>query len=99
MTELARLNALAVIILAAGKGTRMKNQEMAKVMNEIDGRPMVEYVVDLAVKLQAQRTFLIVGWQKQSIIDHLSGRYPHLEFIEQLEQLGTDHAVLQTADA
>lgn len=90
---------LAVVILAAGKGKRMNNPAMAKVMYEINGKPMVDYVVDLAEKLKAHRILLIVGWQKQSVIDYISKVYPNVEFIEQAEQLGTGHAVFQTEAA
>jgi bifunctional N-acetylglucosamine-1-phosphate-uridyltransferase/glucosamine-1-phosphate-acetyltransferase GlmU-like protein len=58
---------LAVVIMAAGKGTRMKNPDMAKVMYQIGGRPMIEYVVDLALRLESQNTVVIVGWQKQMV--------------------------------
>jgi UDP-N-acetylglucosamine diphosphorylase/glucosamine-1-phosphate N-acetyltransferase len=97
--ELVHQAKLAVVILAAGKGTRMKNPDMAKVMYEINGMPMVQYVVDLAVKLQAQRTLLVVGWQKQSVIDYISKVHPQVECIEQAEQLGTGHAVSQVLPA
>ena len=90
---------LAVIIMAAGKGTRMKNSDVAKVMNEIHGKPMVGYVVDLAVKLQAERTIVIVGWQKQLLIEYITQAYPDVEFAEQTEQLGTGHAIMQTMTA
>ena len=77
----------------------MNSPEMAKVLYEINGKPMVEYVVELAAKLQAGRILLIVGWQKQTVIDHISKVFPLVEFIEQAEQLGTGHAVVQTAEA
>jgi UDP-N-acetylglucosamine diphosphorylase/glucosamine-1-phosphate N-acetyltransferase len=99
MIELAKSGKLAVVILAAGKGTRMKNHDMAKVMYEIDGKPMVKYVVDLAVTMQALRTILIVGWKKESVIEYIASVNPQVECIEQKKQLGTGHAVLQTADA
>jgi len=88
---------LAVVILAAGKGTRMKNPELAKVMYEINDKPMVEYVVDLAASLQATRTLVVVGWQKDLVIKHF-GKMPNVEFVEQSQQLGTGHAVLQTME-
>ncbi len=99
MIELAKSGKLAVVILGAGKGTRMKNPDMAKVMYEINGKPMVEYVVELVVKLQTLRTIVVVGWQKQAVVDHISKVNPNVEFVEQSEQLGTGHAVLQTATA
>src|SRR2546426_2353528 len=99
MGEPSKPPKLAVVILGAGKGTRMKDPGMAKVMYELQGKPMVEYVVDLATRLQADRTLLIVGWQKEAIIDHISKLNPQVEFIEQKEQLGTGHAVQQTRAA
>ncbi len=89
---------LAVIILAAGKGTRMNNPDVAKVMYAVNDKPMVEYVVDLASSLQASRTLVVVGWQKDSVIEHLSKKMPNVEFVEQTQQLGTGHAVLSTSD-
>lgn len=98
MAEQPKAPQLAVVIMAAGKGTRMKNPDMAKVMYEIQGKPMVEYVVDLAAKLQAQRTLLIVGWQKASVAEHIAKVFPSVECVEQNEQRGTGHAVMQTTD-
>jgi UDP-N-acetylglucosamine diphosphorylase/glucosamine-1-phosphate N-acetyltransferase len=89
---------IAVVILAAGKGTRMNNPDMAKVMYEIQEKPMVEYVVELAANLQAQRTILIVGWKKEKVMEYIGKTYPAVEFIEQINQLGTGHAVQQTTD-
>jgi UDP-N-acetylglucosamine diphosphorylase/glucosamine-1-phosphate N-acetyltransferase len=99
MIELSKPPKLAVVILAAGKGTRMNNPDFAKVMYEMHGKPMVGYVVDLATKLQADRTLIVVGWQKDSIIGHLSSANPRVEFVEQKDQLGTGHAVQQTESA
>jgi UDP-N-acetylglucosamine diphosphorylase/glucosamine-1-phosphate N-acetyltransferase len=87
---------IAVVIMAAGKGTRMKNPDVAKVMFAINGRPMVEYVVDAGERLGALRILLIVGWQKDSVIAHIGKKYPNVEFVEQLQQNGTGHAVMQT---
>ena len=86
---------LAVVIMAAGKGTRMKNPDMAKVMFTIDGMPMVEHVVRLAVRLESSRTVVVVGWKKETVIGHLAGRYPGVVCVEQNPQLGTGHAVMQ----
>lgn len=90
---------LAVLIMAAGKGTRMKNPEMAKVMCPIGGKPMVDYVIDLATKILADRTLVIIGWKKESVQEHISALYPKVEFVEQVEQLGTGHAVQQAEAA
>ncbi|MEK9138298.1 MAG: sugar phosphate nucleotidyltransferase [Bacteroidota bacterium] len=86
---------LAVVIMSAGKGTRMNNPDMAKVMYEINGKPMVEYVVDLALKLQSHDIVAIVGWQKDSVIQHLASTGKGVTCVEQLPQLGTGHAVMQ----
>jgi UDP-N-acetylglucosamine pyrophosphorylase len=90
---------LAVVIMAAGKGTRMKNAAIAKVMHEIDGKPLVEHVVDLALHLKADRIVTIVGWQKDSVIQHLEGTGHRVTCVEQNPQLGTGHAVMQTEKA
>lgn len=91
---------LAVIIMAAGKGTRMNNPDMAKVMFPINGKPMVEHVVELALKLEAQRVVVIVGWQKDSVINHLKKfTSRNVECVEQNPQLGTGHAVMQAEDS
>ncbi len=86
---------LAVVIMAAGKGTRMKNPDIAKVMHTIADRPMVEHVADLALELQSSRTVVIVGWQKLSVIDHLRKAGKPVVCVEQTPQLGTGHAVMQ----
>src|SRR5512140_1268395 len=86
---------LAVVVMAAGKGTRMKNPDMAKVMYPINGRPMIDYVVDLALRVRAVRTGVIVGWQKESVVAHLQKEAPAARWVEQTPQLGTGHAVMQ----
>jgi len=86
---------LAVVIMAAGKGTRMNNPNMAKVMYTINHRPMVDYVVDLALQLRSSRTVVVVGWKKDSIIHHFAPLHKPVVFVEQSPQLGTGHAVMQ----
>lgn len=88
----------ATVIMAAGKGTRMKNSEKAKVMFEVSGRPMIEYVVDLAVALRSSRTIAIVGFQREAMMVHLQRTAPSVEFAVQDPQLGTGHAVMQTRE-
>ena len=97
--ELVRTPPLAVVILAAGKGKRMQNPEMAKVMHVLHDKPMIDYVVDVALKLQPKRTLLVLGWQKQTVIENIAPRFATIEFVEQKEQLGTGHAVIQTKDS
>ncbi len=97
--ELVRTPPLAVVILAAGKGRRMKNPDMAKVMYELHGKPMIDYVVSVALKLEPKRTLLVLGWQKSAVIEYFQQQFLAVEFVEQLEQLGTGHAVLQAKEA
>lgn len=91
---------LATVILAAGKGKRMKNPEKAKVMFEINGKPMIDYVVSLALSVHSDRIVLIVGHQKQSVIDFIDRNFTEfrnkITYAHQDEQLGTGHAVMQT---
>ena len=91
---------LAAVILAAGKGKRMKNPERAKVMFEVNGKPMIDYVVSLALSVHSDRIVIIVGHQKQSVIDLIRSDFhqyrDRITFAHQDVQLGTGHAVMQT---
>ncbi|RJX30009.1 MAG: UDP-N-acetylglucosamine pyrophosphorylase [Desulfarculus sp.] len=84
--------ALAVVILAAGKGTRMKSG-LPKVLHRLAGRPMIDWVVDLASAMGAARTVVVVGFGAAQVEAHLAGR-PGLSFALQEPQLGTGHAVM-----
>lgn len=84
---------LAVVILAAGKGTRMKSNR-AKVLHEVFYRPMLHHVLDAVAPLRAQKTIVIVGHQKEDVERSLKGY--DLFCCEQREQNGTGHAVLCT---
>jgi len=90
---------LAVVIMAAGKGTRMKDSTKAKVMYTIAEKPMIEHVVDLALGLKSSRTVVIVGWQKDTVTGHLTGTGKPVVCVEQHPQLGTGHAVMQAEEA
>jgi bifunctional UDP-N-acetylglucosamine pyrophosphorylase/glucosamine-1-phosphate N-acetyltransferase len=83
----------AAVILAAGKGVRMKS-DLPKVLHELGGKPMVEYVINTAREAGAARIMLVIGhkWERaKESLKHLS-----VEFVVQEKQLGTGHAVLQT---
>ena len=84
---------LAVIILAAGKGTRMQSP-LPKVLVPILGKPTLEYVLDIAEKLHPSRTLVVLGYQADRIREKFSKR--DFEFVLQEEQLGTGHAAYQT---
>jgi UDP-N-acetylglucosamine diphosphorylase/glucosamine-1-phosphate N-acetyltransferase len=93
---------LATVILAAGKGKRMKNPDKSKVMFELNGKPLIQYVVELALKIHSDKIVLIVGHQKQSVIDFIKEKFKdvisRIKFVSQDEQLGTGHAIMQTYD-
>ena len=85
----------AVVIMAAGKGTRMKDPSKAKVMYEILGKPMLHYVLELAYVLDAQRIVTVIGYQGDAVMSYLQKNFPNVDIAVQAEQLGTGHAVLQ----
>jgi UDP-N-acetylglucosamine diphosphorylase/glucosamine-1-phosphate N-acetyltransferase len=91
---------LATVIMAAGQGKRMRNPDKSKVMFEFKGKPMIECVVELALKVDSEIIIPIVGHQKQTVIDFISKRFADkkdcIEFAHQDEQLGTGHALMQT---
>ena len=90
--DLHKKNALAVVILAAGKGTRMES-DLPKVLHEVGGKPMVSHVIQRAVELGAEKIISIIGYQHELVKETLATE--PTEFALQLEQLGTGHAVLQ----
>ncbi|MBN8572202.1 MAG: NTP transferase domain-containing protein [Ignavibacteria bacterium] len=91
---------LATVILAAGKGKRMRNPEKSKVMFPLKGKPMIQHVVELALKIHSEKIILIVGHQKQTVMDFIKETFKDdmdkISFASQDEQLGTGHAVMQT---
>ncbi|MBD1832115.1 bifunctional UDP-N-acetylglucosamine diphosphorylase/glucosamine-1-phosphate N-acetyltransferase GlmU [Cyanobacteria bacterium FACHB-472] len=91
---------VAVAILAAGRGTRMKS-DLPKVLHSLGGRSLVERVLHSLSEINPSRCLVIVGYQGDRVKDSLAGVIDHLppigslEFVEQTEQLGTGHAVQQ----
>jgi bifunctional UDP-N-acetylglucosamine pyrophosphorylase/glucosamine-1-phosphate N-acetyltransferase len=83
-----------VVILAAGKGTRMKSA-LPKVLHRAAGVPLIDHVLAGAEVLQPRSTVVVVGHQADVLKSALSGR-PGLSFVVQEPQLGTAHALLQT---
>lgn len=97
---MAVLPPLAVVVLAAGKGTRMNNPGKAKVMFTLSGVPMIDYVIRQAIALHAEPIVAVVGYEKQGVVHYLSSTFPQrVVFAEQNEQLGTGHAVAQAQKA
>lgn len=80
------------IVLAAGKGTRMKS-ELPKVLVAACGRPIVHYVLDSLRNAGVGRITVVVGYRQELVREALSD-YADLDFVEQREQLGTGHAVM-----
>lgn len=81
---------LSVVVLAAGKGTRMKSAQ-AKVLHEVLFKPMLHHVLDAVAPLNPERKVVIVGHQEERVRESLQGYA--VEIVVQKEQLGTGHAV------
>jgi len=87
---------VSAVILAAGKGTRMKS-DLAKVLHPLCGKPMLTYSIEVAQALGAEDIAVIIGHQADMVREAFKEQ--GLIFIEQREQLGTGHAVLQAKNA
>lgn len=85
---------LSVVILAAGKGTRMYS-DLPKVLHPVAGKPMVKHVIDTAKSLNAENIHLIYGFAKEILQNALKDEPVH--WVYQAEQLGTGHAMQQAA--
>jgi bifunctional UDP-N-acetylglucosamine pyrophosphorylase / glucosamine-1-phosphate N-acetyltransferase len=86
--------ALNIVIMAAGKGTRMKSK-LPKVLHRLAGRSLLQHVLDTAAKLGAERIVTITGHGAELVEAAVTA--PHLSFVRQMPQLGTGHAVQQAA--
>jgi bifunctional UDP-N-acetylglucosamine pyrophosphorylase/glucosamine-1-phosphate N-acetyltransferase len=84
----------SVVVLAAGKGTRMKSS-LPKVLHPIGGKPMVQHIVDTVSKLGATNIHLVYGHAREQLQSQLS--HNELSWCLQDQQLGTGHAVQQAA--
>ena len=82
---------LVAVIMAAGKGTRMKSK-LPKVMHSLAGKTLIEHVLDTVTQVGIERPLVIVGHGRAEIEAHISQR---AELVAQTEQLGTGHAVMQ----
>ncbi|MFH1147281.1 MAG: NTP transferase domain-containing protein [Pseudomonadota bacterium] len=85
-----------IVILAAGKGTRMKSSR-AKVLHDVAGRPMLAYVLDTAESAGADEIVVVVGYQGDAVRTAFQER--NVRFVWQREQLGTAHAVMSAREA
>ncbi|WAL62408.1 bifunctional UDP-N-acetylglucosamine diphosphorylase/glucosamine-1-phosphate N-acetyltransferase GlmU [Thermocoleostomius sinensis] len=84
---------VAVAILAAGRGTRMKSR-LPKVLHPLGGRSLLERVLGCTTGIQPTRRLVIVGYAGETVKQAMT-HIPGLEFVDQPEQLGTGHAVQQ----
>lgn len=82
---------IGAIILAAGKGTRMKEKNINKVTKLLRGKPLISYTVDMLQKVKVSPVIVVVGHAKESVENAL--RDADVVFVEQINQLGTGHAV------
>lgn len=87
---------VAVIVLAAGQGTRMKS-DVHKVLHPIAGRPMLLHLLASAAALNPARTIVVAGARREQIEAAVAPL--GIEVVLQADQLGTGHAVLQAADS
>ncbi|NJN76590.1 MAG: bifunctional UDP-N-acetylglucosamine diphosphorylase/glucosamine-1-phosphate N-acetyltransferase GlmU [Synechococcaceae cyanobacterium RL_1_2] len=85
--------AVAVAILAAGKGTRMKSS-LPKVLHNLGGKSLVQRVLDSCLAIKPERKIVIIGYEADRVRTALS-HDDTMEFVEQKEQLGTGHAIQQ----
>ncbi|MGP6177624.1 bifunctional UDP-N-acetylglucosamine diphosphorylase/glucosamine-1-phosphate N-acetyltransferase GlmU [Microbacterium sp. A196] len=94
MTE----NRLAIVVLAAGQGTRMKSR-LPKVLHPIAGRPLVGHVLTTAAHLGAEHIEVVVRHERDRVVEMLSQGYPDAVIVDQDEVPGTGRAVQVAVDA
>lgn len=89
---------IRAIIPAAGKGRRLQriSGDLPKAMFPVAGKPILTFVLDNISFIEQSNTYIVVGCGKEQIIDHFGSPY---RYVEQKQQLGTGHAVMECADA
>ena len=88
--------ALNIVIMAAGRGTRMKSA-LPKVLHRLAGRPLLQHVLDSTESLHADARIVITGHGAELVETAVAG--PGLSFVRQMPQLGTGHAIQQVVPA
>lgn len=83
------MNDLEIIILAAGKGTRM-GDTLPKVLTEIKGKPMLSYLLSAVEKAHSEKPIIVLGYKAEEVKKKMG---PNNRYIIQSQQLGTGHAV------
>ena len=100
-TTISRIPGLGVVVMAAGLGKRMKSNHV-KVLHQVAGQPMVLYAVDVAMRVAGHRVAVVVGHQAESVRQVIQAGIADrpgaqsVSIVEQAEQLGTGHAVMQS---
>lgn len=84
---------LAIVILAAGKSTRMKS-EKSKLFHSLAGIPVITHVVREAVRLRPQRIVIVIGKGERTKFESILGKNQRIEYTVQLDALGTGDAVM-----
>ena len=82
---------LAILVLAAGQGTRMKS-DLAKVLHRVAGVSMIRRVVRTVRGIDSSKVIIVIGHQAKAVREELEGE--SVEFVVQRERLGTGHAVM-----
>ncbi len=98
-THSSPLHNVAIVILAAGKGTRMQegNGGLPKVLTPLNGQPLVSHLLNSIESCHVVRPpTIVIGYKGEMVKEALGPRY---EYVEQKEQLGTGHAVMATREA
>jgi N-acetylgalactosamine kinase len=89
----------AVVILAAGKGTRMGRADLAKVCFEIDGKPAISRIIETFKRCRFRRFVLVVGALADQVMATVAREHPEVTFVFQEKQLGTGHAARAAKEA
>lgn len=91
------MKSIRAIVPAAGKGSRLQklSGDIPKAMFSVNNRPMLEYVLDNISFIDKSKIYIVVGYGKDSIIGHFGNNY---NYIEQKQQLGTGHAVMECSE-
>lgn len=92
------MKAIRAIVPAAGKGSRLQkiSGDIPKAMFPVRNRPMLEFVLENISFIDEKNIYIVVGCGKEKIIEYFGDRY---HYIEQKQQLGTGHAVMECTDA
>lgn len=85
---------IKAVILAAGKGTRMKS-DLHKVLHKVYDRCIIDYVCDACADADASEIYIITGYKKEQVEEHVKSTRSNVKFCFQENQLGTGHAVMQ----